>query len=159
MKEEVRGQLHDGISNLADGRAYVRHLLHECFNKYAEVEIPLVLGGNMNHSQEQIDAHNADRALRRQISKMLDDRDRGALEWLGRNIPGKRDKAPKKLTVKERIADYLEDCLYGNEWWFPKRKEVADKLGIDIKKVSEFYAELAEETGLNLDERSKTNVW
>jgi len=98
----------------------------------------------------------------------IDNQDTEMLEWVGRNIPVKGDTLPEP-SQRQQIAMHLICCLKGTEpVWFnedwskgrlPKRKEVADKLGIDIKKVSEFYAELAKETGLNLDERSKANVW
>lgn len=165
MTEDTRDILCDAIEDAAGPqwiRYYVRHLLWEVFNKYGEVEVPVVLGGNMNYSQEQIDAHDADCALRRQIAKMLDDRDRDALEWLGRNIPSPHDKEPEDDPVKYQVADYMAGCLDGlpGDWYFPKRAEVAEKVKTSKRRVEEFYKEVARASGLDLDERRpKANVW
>ena len=75
--------------------------------------------------------------------------------------------------VSEEISDLSEDesaihvwgglqnwkCPY-DEPALPKRQELAEVLGYRYNVVANFYKELAEESGLDLNERrSATNVW
>ncbi len=107
--------------------------------------------------------------LKQYLEGAIDCRDADFLEYVGRNIPVKGDPPPKK-TAKVKIAEYLQFCVAREtpegvtvdeeDPYIPKRKEVADELSIDVKRVSEFYSELAKKTGLDLDERKVgSNVW
>ncbi len=108
----------------------------------------------------------SEQMLETRLRNAVRERDTSLLEFIGRNIPAKDDEVPQ-APQRVMMAEYIRFFLIGDidegvpgDGRLPKRKEVADRQGIDIKKVSEFYAELAKVTGLDLDERRpKTNVW
>ncbi len=107
----------------------------------------------------------SEQMLETRLRNAVRERDTSLLEFIGRNIPAKDDEVPQ-APQRVMMAEYIRFFLIGDidegvpgDGRLPKRQDVADYFGFDIRKVSEFYAELAKETGLDLDERSKTNVW
>ena len=173
MKEETLKALVEGAWRMVGRKAtkrMARSLMHEWFCKHEGVNPDEDTEGASDEEAEAINrAYLGRHDLKEFLEWVVDTRSREMLEWVGRSIPMKGDVLPEP-TQRQNIAIHLICCLQGTklvwltEVWskgrLPKRQEVADKLGFDIKKVSEFYAELAKVTGLDLDERRpKTNVW
>jgi len=96
------------------------------------------------------------------LTQAVKKRDRRLLQWIGRHVPEQGAKEPK-LSVNHRIAECiwgcLEDGLGEGEWFLPTKKDVAETLEIDIKRVSDFFHRLQINTGIVFDERAVGGVW
>ena len=144
--EEIRRELKEKAMEVA-GSSYDdlchKRLLHDVF-------------GTAKPSREA--------ALIDLLSRAVKERDRRMFEWIGRNMPSEGAPEPKS-SINHRIAECfhacLEDGLGEGKWFLPRRSEVAEILGVDIKRVSEFYKQLAARTKISLDERETghPNAW
>ena len=154
-------------------------MTEELRSKLAKVAIGLVEGGSERELyKESLHAYfwgdEDEREMRLDVlmtlfKQALDNKDIPMLEYMGRNVP-KRDSQVGSCSQKAKIAAYILTCLMNfnvdgkrrpiEEAVLPKRKEVSQRLNLPLRRVEEFYQELAEVSELDLDERRvKTNVW
>ena len=156
-------------------------MTEELRSKLAKVAIGLVEGGSERelykyslHAYFWGDEDEDERKMHFDIlmslfKQSLENKDIPMLEYMGRNVP-KGDSQVGSCSQKAKIAAYILTCLMNfnvdgkrrpiEEAFLPKRKEVSQRLNLPLRRVEEFYQELAEASELDLDERRvKTNVW